>query len=304
MQVIQPYAYDYNLGSNAPMPIQNQGVAMPAIYIPGTQVQGQQIGGIQVVYVQDPLTELENCKGVIIRQQPEVFEALTGCETPNRYHVFGETPQGLKYLFKCFERSGWFMRCCCPSNIREFNMDISHVVNEGLQTLSKKFGNAFKPFKIPCFCCNRPEIYVNLGDQSNLVGRIKHSFSFCDPEFEVFEANGNLKYFVHADCCQCGLLCANNICGKFSTAIFNIYATGTNNHVATISKMTAQSYTEVITDADSYKVSFPEGSSTYDKLLLIALGLMIDYQYFETDDNNKEQRRYGYGYGYGGYGYY
>ena len=299
---MQPYPYDYNLGSNVPIAVPYPGVAMPVAYVPGNQVQGQQFGGMQIIYVQDPLTELENCAGVVIRQEPEIFEALTGCETPNRYHVFGETPQGLKYLFKCMERSGWFMRCCCPSNVREFNMDINHVANEGMQTLSKKFGNAYKPFKIPCFCCNRPEIYVNLGDQSNIVGRIKHTFSLCDPEFEVFEANGNLKYFIHADCCQCGLLCSNNICGKFSTAIFNIYAAGTNNQVATISKMSAQSYAEVITDADSYKVSFPQGASAYDKLLLIVLGLMIDYQYFETNANDKDQRRHRHRYG--GYRYY
>ena len=65
--------------------------------------------------------------------------------------------------------------------------------------------------------------------------------------------------------------------------------------------MSAQSYSEVITDADSYQVSFPASATAEDKLLLIALGLMIDYQYFETsssDENGMHRRRYGYGYGY------
>ena len=66
--------------------------------------------------------------------------------------------------------------------------------------------------------------------------------------------------------------------------------------------MSAQSYAEVITDADSYKVSFPQGASAYDKLLLIVLGLMIDYQYFETNANDKDQRRHRHRYG--GYRYY
>ena len=125
-------------------------------------------------------------------------------------------------------------------------------------------------------------------------------FTCCDPEFEVIESNGNLKYFVNADCCQCGLLCANNICGKLSPAVFNIYAAGSNNIVAKISKMGAQSFSEVITDADSYTVNFPQGSSAHDKLLLIALGLLIDYQYFETKAGGDNS---GYGYGYR-YGYY
>ena len=93
---MQPYPYDYNLGSNVPIAVPYPGVAMPVAYVPGNQVQGQQFGGMQIIYVQDPLTELENCAGVVIRQEPEIFEALTGCETPNRYHVFGESPPGLK----------------------------------------------------------------------------------------------------------------------------------------------------------------------------------------------------------------
>ena len=125
-------------------------------------------------------------------------------------------------------------------------------------------------------------------------------FTCCDPEFEVYNSQG-LKYFVRADCCQCGLLCANNLCGKLSTATFEIYQPGTSNVIATISKMTAQSFSEVMTDADSYQVGFPAGANAEDKLLLIALGLMIDYQYFETDssDSNNGTGRRGYGYGYG-----
>ena len=308
MQMQNVYVVDpYNMGSNVPMqPVivqpqsQIQGVAMPVVASP----IGPQFAGIQYVYVQDPLAELENCKGAIIRQQPEIAELLTGCEMANRYHVFGDTPQGLKYLFKCNERSGWCERNCCPSNIREFNMDIMHVANDGMQNMTKKFANAFKPLKCPCFCCNRPEIFVNVGDESIPIGKVKHLFTMCDPEFEVFEANGNLKYFVHADCCQCGLLCANNFCGKLSPANFNIISAGSNNIVASISKMAAQSYSEMITDADSYRVTFPQGASAYDKLLLIALALLIDYQYFETDGGNTNHNRGGYRYGYRyGYGF-
>ena len=250
---------------------------------------GPQFIGMQYVYVQDPLAELANCSSVIIRQQPEFFEAFTGCETANRYHIFGQTPEGLKFLFKCQEKSDLCMRCCCPSNIRDFNMDINHIINEGANILTKTFANAYKPFRCSFLCCNRPIINVNIGE--NPIGTIKHIFSICDPEFEVYEANGNLKYFVNADCCQCGILCANNIFGKFSSAVFNVYSSQTKSIVSTITKMSAQSYGEVVTDADSYKVTFPQEASPNDKMLLIALGLMIDYQYFETKAGDNEERR-------------
>ena len=312
------YVYDYNLGSNVPIQapppnvIQGQGVAMP---VPSPQVVGPQMG-VQYVYVQDPMAELVNCTGVLIRQQPELFEAITGCETANRYHVFGESPQGLKYLFKCLEKSGFCERSCCPSNIREFDMEIYHILNVG-QQMTKIFANIYKPLKCPCFCCNRPEIYLSLGTQKDLVGKIVNVFSCCDPEFEIFEKNGNLRYSVHADCCQCGIMCSNNVCGKFSTATFEIFDNQTKTQCGSITKMSAQSFSEVVTDADSYKITFPPQASAQEKLLIIALGLMIDYQYFETDSSEGRssggygyRRRYGYGYGYGygyrgyGYGYY
>ena len=223
---MMPYAYDpYNMASNVQMqagPYPIQPVVTIPFAVPGTATPGgPQFSGFQYVFVQDPLAELENCKSAIIRQQPELFEAFTGCETANRYHVFGQTPQGLKYLFKCKENSDFFMRCFCPSNLREFDMDINHIVSQGGQIVAKTFAKAFKPFKCSCLCCNRPIINVSVGDNS--IGTIKHLFTICDREFEVYDAKGKLKYIVNADCCQCGLLCANNICGKFSSATFNIY---------------------------------------------------------------------------------
>ena len=294
------YAYDpYNMGSNVPMPYSVGYLGQP-IPVPAQPMAGQvTFGGIQCVMVADPMFELDSCQSVIIRQQPELFEAITGCETQNRYHVLGNCNGVYKYLFKCRERSSYCMRACCPSNIREFNMEIFHAVSGPLTgNISGKFANAFKPWKFPCFCCNRPEITVNLGAQNKYVGKIKHMFTCCDPEFEVYNSNG-LKYFVRADCCQCGLLCANNFCGKLSTATFEVYQPGTSNIIATISKMVAQSFSEVMTDADSYQVGFPPGATAEDKLLLIALGLMIDYQYFETDSSESNNgRRGGYGYRY------
>lgn len=287
----------YNLGSNNPAivsPMQGMGMAMPVTQAPN------------IIYVQDPMSELNNCKGVIIRQQPELFEAITGCETPNRYHVYGQTSQGLKYLFKCMERSDYCTRTCCPSNIREFNMEIYHIVNFG-QPISKLFANAVKPLMIPCFCCCRPEMTLLLGEQKEMVGKIINSFTMCDPEFEVYDKTGNLKFRINANCCQCGLMCANNICGKFSSATFEIYDGTMSNRLGQIAKMPAQSFSEMVTDADSYQVTFPAQATADDKLLLIALGLMIDYQYFETDSNSDSGRHgygRGYGYGYRRYGYY
>ena len=64
--------------------------------------------GFAYTYVLDPMQELALSTGVLIRQQPQFFEQISGCETPNRYFVFSQSPQtgfkikALKLDSKCF----------------------------------------------------------------------------------------------------------------------------------------------------------------------------------------------------------
>ena len=274
--------YNYQMPSMQPLP-------------PPQKPSGQ---GVVYIYVPDPMEELKNCTGVLIRQQPEYYEAITGCETANRYHVFGQTPQGMKYLFKCREISGFCMRNCCPSNQREFNMDIIHIASQDQMSPSftKRFANAFKPFKCPICCICRPEMFLTINEDSKYVGKVKHVCTFLDPQFDIYDSENRLKYIVDADCCQCGLCCANNLCGKLSQAVFNIYNGTGNNPVGTIIKKPAN-MAEMFTDADSYQVNFPADANEYDKFLMIALGLMIDYQYFETDNTSETSTHHYHSYG-------
>ena len=204
--------------ANQPVP---QVAAVPAPYF----------GGLQYVYVADPMTELGLSTGVLIRQEAQFLEQLTGCESPNRYYVFSQSPQaGMKLLFKCKEYSECCMRNCCPANNREFNMAIKHIATAA--NLDENFSTPFidvrKPCKCTCFCLERPEMLVRFGNQGQTLGRIKQPFTCCDPVFSTYDSTGIVKYTIHGDCCQCGLLCKNNFCGKLSEVTFNIYK-GNNN---------------------------------------------------------------------------
>ena len=251
-----------------------------------------QMGGVQYIYVQDPITEIGNCTGVLIRQEPDLLEKFTGCEKSNRYHVFGQSPQGFKYLFKCKEKSECCMRNFCPSNLREFDMDIIHVVNphQMYSNFSKSFANAYKPFKISICCLCRPEMILSLNDGNLKLGTIKQIWTICSPEFEIYDAKEQLRFLVTADCCQCGLKCANNWIGKSYEVLFDIVSLENGKVVGNIIKKVAEE-AEYITDADSYQVNFPINSAPYDKLLLTSLALMIDYQYFEVTESNKSSRK-------------
>jgi hypothetical protein len=287
-----PYVPPQNVGgynsTNIP-PQGYQGQPMP----PVTVVHPPTFGGIQYVYVQDPMAELAMSTGVLIRQQAQFLEQITGCESPNRYYVFSQSPQaGMKLLFKCKEYSSCCMRQCCPANSREFNMYIKHIatVNDLDENFSAPFITVQKPFKCTCCCLERPEMIATFSGTSQPCGRIKQPYTCCDPEFSLYDSSGTKKYVIHGDCCQCGLCCSNNFCGKLSEVFFHIYRDeNLTAPVGAIIKKVATA-TELITSADSYQVNFPLDASPQEKMLLIVAGLMIDYQFFEqsSSDNRND----------------
>ena len=237
--------------------------------------------GLKFEFTNNPLSEIENCTGIIIKQELEFFEFVSGFERNISYNIFGQTPQGYKYLFKCIENTGCLMRWLCPTDIRSSEMNILHISSTNNDD-SKLFANTLKPYKCPCFCLCRPEIFLTIKETNEKIGKIKEPFSCCDPIYEIYDNKDNIKYLVNAKCCQCGLLFANSICGRKGEAIFNIVNPETKEEIGTIAKKTPVISNGEI-DNENYKITFPENASTHDKLLIIALGLKINYQYFEMD---------------------
>lgn len=292
------YAQPITVGGYNPNQYQPQGYANQPMPQVAAVHQPPYFGGIQYVYVPDPMTELALSTGVLIRQEAQILEQITGCESPNRYYVFSQSPQGgMKLLFKCKEYSECCMRNCCPASTREINMVIKHIAS--VANLDENFTSPFvdvkKPFKCTCCCLERPEMLVSFGGSKQPLGRIKQVFTCCDPEFNIYDNTGTLRYIIHGDCCQCGLCCANNFCGKLSEVIFNLYSSEDRTKpIGSIIKKSATT-AELVTSADSYQVNFPVNSSAQDKMLLIVSALMIDYQYFEeaaTENNNSGNYRY------------
>jgi len=68
-----------------------------------------------VLFSTNPFESLQYAKEAIIKQQVDMLQVMTGCETPNRFYVFLKDPQtGAKtFLFKCKEESDACMRVCC-----------------------------------------------------------------------------------------------------------------------------------------------------------------------------------------------
>ena len=250
-------------------------------------------GGLQFTYVQDPMAELATCPSLLIRQEPEFLEKLTGCETPNIYHVFGNSPLGYKYLFKCIEKSSFCVRKFCHSNQRPLDLDIIHCncLDQLGMGYTTPFATMQKPCMCTCYCLCRPEINVVLNGTGKAIGKVKHVFTCCDPTFEVYSATSGLKYIVTASCCQCALCCTGWL-GKTSRGIFDIMDIGSKQVTGQITREPAD-MAELVTDADTYIVNFPPNADANDKLLIAGLALLIDYQFFETnaDQGRKKKSR-------------
>ena len=244
------------------------------------------------VFFNDPLTELANSSGAVIRQAPEYLEAYTGCEMQNRYHVFLQTINGLKYAFKCNERSGACARCCCSPECRSLELIIRHIISidsyNGPENLSKIFVRVDKPCEMGCCCCCRPHMDVHLADTNTILGKIREPCTCCDYDTEIYDARGNLRYEINGDCCQAGFCCGPSI-EKLATIRFNILQNG--HYVGDMRKLSS-SFGEFFTKADSYQINFPAGATPEEKMLFIVAGLMIDYQFFEKDETIEQQPYY------------
>ena len=245
------------------------------------EITQKTLGGLQFDFSNNPLNEIEKCTGIIIKQEPAFFELVSGCERNIAYHIIGESSQGNKYLFRCEENTGCLMRWLCPTGLRKLDMNILHVASPENPSSIKKFGNSLKPFACPCFCLCRPEIFLTLDESGQKIGSVKEPFSCCDTLFEIYDDKNEIKYLIKARCCQCGLLFSNSIFGKTGEAVFNIIDPKTNEEIGNISKKNPLISNEI--ERENYKIAFPPQSTVNDKLLLTALGLMIDYQYFEID---------------------
>lgn len=238
--------------------------------------------------VHNPIEELEFCTEVFLEQKIEVLEVLTGCETPNRYHVYFVNKQGQKkYLFKCKEESTWGCRNCCPSNSRAFEMKMIHISSTKAAEYKKTIANISRPFTCSCCCCVRPIISAVLNSDNKggkfELGSVIENFS-CNPSLTIFIENNKKKWKVKSKCCQCGLFCRCFSFGKFYEVDFWIYDANDNRKepkaVGNIHKV-FKGISELIADADAFLLTFPKNSTPYEKLMLIVAVLMIDYRYYE-----------------------
>ena len=235
-------------------------------------------------------SQLISISQIVVQQESDIIEAIIKCcNMPNNYHIYGREQNGeLMYLYKLREFSGCAMRFFCPINCRGFTIKMKLV-----QSYENKYDNNFKnsimtikkDFKIPFLCLFRPDLKVNLEKEETFLGMVEKNFTLFDPCFTIYNEKDQEVKYIETDCCQCGFFCRNFSVGKTEDVHFFIYNNSSEKSkpIGEICKKTES----LFSISDSYSIIFPVSIPPEEKILLSLVAVLIDYHYFENNNNGK-----------------
>mmetsp|Transcript_29515 Transcript_29515/g.41826 ORF Transcript_29515/g.41826 Transcript_29515/m.41826 type:complete len:151 (-) Transcript_29515:70-522(-) len=141
-------------------------------------------------------------------------------------------------------------------------------------------------------CCCYQEMSVTSGGQE--LGMLKEDCYYCVPQFSAYE-NGTPVYKIHPPTCAGGM-CINcctegNPCGKGCCKVpFWVFPAsqektdGNAPYIGKVLKKPKSLTTEIFTDANAFEVTFPDGSTTSQKGLLLGTAIFINANFFEEND--------------------
>jgi hypothetical protein len=248
--------------------------------------------GEKMKIISNPLEYLNKCKTIIVEQKFDILEILSGCENPNKYHVYSTGNLNEKnYLFKCSEISNCLCRNFCSSSSKKFSLIFQYPSKYNKS--KKTFAIFSKEFNCNLICCcKKNEMIGGLIKDKNQsykkIGKIneKSNGCYCNPYFVIQNEKDKIKYKISTEYYQTGFFCRGNALGKCYEVDFLIYDKKTNINkknskpIGIIHKY-YQGLSELVGDADAYLINFPQNASAYEKLLIIGGTIMIDYIFFE-----------------------
>lgn len=194
------------------------------------------------------MEKLKNADSLLVRQQKEWGEIVTGFEARNRYSV--QDQSGAQVYFAAEE--GSLMLRLLLKALRPFSL---HVLSaEGKEVL-----RADKPFRFYFH-----EMSVRTPD-GRLLGGVRREFALLERVFTVMDSQGTEVY---------------TISGPFLHPwTFKVLLGGAE--AGKILKNWSGMLKEAFTDADNFSVEFPAGADADRKALLLAALFLIDIIYFE-----------------------
>ncbi|XP_070802541.1 phospholipid scramblase 1-like [Pituophis catenifer annectens] len=215
------------------------------------------------------LEYLSQIDQILIHQQIELLEIITGFETANKYEI--KNAMGQRVYFAAEENDCCTLNCCGPS--RPFTMKI-------MDNMGREVINLMRPLRCSscCFPCCLQEIEVYA--QGTPVGYVKQTWDPCLPKFVIQnEAREDVLKIV-GPCVVCS--CCSDI-------DFEVLSLDENN-VGKISKQWTGFVREAFTDADNFGIQFPMDLDVKMKAVMLGACFLIDFMFFEHSGQNRQQR--------------
>ncbi|NXN06692.1 PLS1 scramblase, partial [Indicator maculatus] len=243
-------------------PIQNQPVMMPGtIWMPVPPSIPNCPPGLEY------LTQIDQ---ILIHQQIELLEILTGFETNNKYEI--KNSLGQRVYFAAEDNDCCTRNCCGPS--RPFTLRIIDNLGQEVITLQR-------PLRCSsCFCpCCLQELEVQ-APPGNPVGYVVQNWHPCLPKFTIQDERRMDILKISGPCVVCS--CCEDI-------NFEVKSVDETAAVGRISKQWTGFVKEAFTDADNFGITFPGDLDVKMKAVMIGACFLIDFMFFEHASDNKQR---------------
>jgi len=240
------------------------------------QPYGVGVGAPPMVSAQPPpgcppgLQYLTMVDQLLVKQKVEILEAFTGFETANKYKVFNSLGQQVYYAKEdtdCCTR-----QCCGPA--RPFDMNITDMQGQEVIHLNR-------PLRCQscCFPCCLQELEVS-SPPGSVIGKIEQKWSIIYPNFVIKDQMGEPVLRIEGPFCTMSCCCKD--------VEFKVLSAQTGEQVGIITKQWSGFGKEAFTDADNFGISFPLDLDVKVKATLLGALFLIDFMYFETQNQNQD----------------
>jgi len=194
------------------------------------------------------MEQLRELDRVMVRQEKEMGEVLSGFETKNRYRVLD--PQGIE-LCQALEESSFSSRYFLH-NSRPFKIHLMAQGGQQVLLLDAPFRFMFR--KVDVFNSER-----------QLLGTVEAKFSFLHRLYSVMDTSGRPVFEIKGP--------------AFRPWTFLIKENG--REIGKITKKWSGFLKESFTDADNFGLEFPVNLDVPLKSLLLGALFLIDFCHFE-----------------------
>ncbi|XP_058407271.1 phospholipid scramblase 1-like [Diceros bicornis minor] len=214
------------------------------------------------------LEYLSQIDQILIHQQIELLEVLTGFETNNKYEIKNSFGQRI-YFAK--EDTDCCTRYCCGAS-RPFNLKILDNIGQEVITMQRPLRCSSCCF--PC-CLQELEVHAPPGVPIGYVTQIWHP---CLPKFTVQNERREDVLKIIGPCLVC------SCCADID---FEVKSLDEQNVVGKITKQWGGFVREAYTDADNFGIQFPLDLDVKVKATMLGACFLIDFMFFETSGRNE-----------------